>query len=266
MPHITLNFPNWDAFVTQAEDGIRLWQSSAAHSHVAKIGNDPWYGTATWAEALQYARRGWHAGRSQLLDAMAQVKPTRDFTRAIHRDVAGAYPIIPLAVAGDPCCMSNVRNTSIAAHPVIRVDYNNSSPSKVPARAIVNHGAAMLTIIDHLEQSGYQCELRLIFHSASGTIDSHKTIVRYKAAGEHIDLDRAAFALINPATKRRLVFSLREQVPGYGADYRSALGTPQSSVEDDEPNTVTIFGATEHETNPDTARERVEAAFASYLA
>ena len=55
---------------------------------------------ATREAAFDMARMGWPEGRRNMVEAMAQARPSIALAPAFMMDVAGAYPIAALAAAG----------------------------------------------------------------------------------------------------------------------------------------------------------------------
>jgi hypothetical protein len=258
------DFSSWDRFVeTAADRSRRQWRRrEGSRDETGRFDR----GTATFAEAVDLARHGWPQGRQLISDALAIVFPERaQLPERVH-DVAGAYPDVPRAVAGDPMSMINLRPSSRAARPVVRVDYSRSAPSIVPAAAIINRGAALLGAVDALESAGYSVELRLVFKNTSLAAPlAFHSAVTIKDAGAPLDIDRAAFALINPAVLRRLAFAIREQ---HGELERNggfnSYGVADSTPLDSERDTVFVPRACEADLRPAAARLAVEIAFADF--
>lgn len=206
------HFDDWDSFVACASDrSLCTWTSG----DVPWTSNDPdWYGgTRSMEETVDLARNGWREGRERMERGMRAVaEKRRDVRPAAHYDVAGAFPSIPRAVAGDPLSMVNHKPNLRAAMPVVRILFERWIYAYLDPQAIMNYGIALLSYVDALETAGYSVECYLIF-SAEGGGEYHQTIVPYKLAGEALDLDRAAFALAHPSVTRRLEFALYEHHP-----------------------------------------------------
>jgi hypothetical protein len=259
---ITHEFHNWDDFLTAMADETKpRWCND---SHSAK---ESFYGEKSFNAAFQLARYGWPKGREKMTDAIGIVSPQRGSFLATGRDVAGYYPLVPLAVAGDPACMVIPRPSMIASQPVVALDCDLCCAAYVHHTAIMNHGAAILSIVDKLEQRGYSCELRIVWQSSERYNDHHSTTfcttAVFKRAGEPLDIDRAAFALVHPSSQRRFMFCSMEQdyrFKHFGAGFGYPISRPIPGSD-----AIYIPGPDDKDGDPDRARRRVEDKFASYL-
>lgn len=265
---IVREFDTWDAFVTQAcEPGVWTKTTLASHtSNTKAAGLTGGYGTATWAEAVKFARFGWPEGRERLNDAIAVVMPKREVCRSYGRDVAGEYPIVSLAIAGDPMCMALPKRTLQAGHPVVRIDYGCNVSGGISAKAVLNRGAALLSIIDRLEARGFSTELRIVMQNEpayGGQGPNFVVTCVYKRAGDALDIDRAAFALTNPSVQRRFKFALQEQVAEAQKHYADTYGgSIYGSID---PDAIYVPGAGDDDEKPELARKRMEQLFEEYL-
>jgi hypothetical protein len=263
---IRQDFGSWSDFVETAADPARIvWAHDYARLGMRTArGRDAmppeWWGE-TFAAAIDLARFGWPAGREAIMQAMAIIFPEREATPERFYDVAGAYPDVPRAVAGDPVAMVNLRPSTRAARPVVRIDYGRSTLSNVPPEAITNRGAALLGIVDALESRGYSVELRLVFKTQDDGWAYHSAVV-LKQAGEPLDIDRAAFALINPAVLRRLSFAMREQHKPLETAFGSSMGVSDYTPLEPSEETIFVPAATGDDLDPERARRRIEQLFA----
>jgi hypothetical protein len=257
------HYESWDAFVSGANDtGLRQWE---AHNSSHEIRDSKWAGTETFEEAITLAYTGWPEGRKKLAHAVVQAKPAREVYRSIHRDIAGEYPIVPLAAAGDPMAMVTPKPSLRAASPVISIVACCWYNSGVTPKQVLNRGAALLSIVDSLENAGYSVELSLAGRSDAGGQQFHVS-VDYKRAGEALDIDRAAFALLHAATLRRLAFAVMEQdhrlenAYGYGYGTPNPVGVPVTEG-------AIYIGApgAGHDDTIQDARTYMERVFADYL-
>jgi hypothetical protein len=179
-----------------------------------------WYGEGSdsFAAAARMARQGWPAGRNRMREALAKaaayVVPNR--APAWQLDVAGARPMVAAAIAGDPLCMWTPNPDVPAGRPTVEIMVNATTSSGVDAQTIERRGAAILAEVDRMEDAGLSVELSVCWASRSKmwTQRQHLSVVRCKKAGEPLDIDRAAFALIHPSMQRRLFFADLERMCG----------------------------------------------------
>lgn len=134
--------------------------------------------------------------------------------KAFGVDVAGAYPIVPVAVAGDPMCMSTPDPDSIKTKPIVRLIVNVSVSGNVPRDVIYARGGAILAWIDEMEKCGYRCEIMVVEAGLFGSQGNSPKGVMFMATGklpeEPLDIDRMSFLLCHSAVQRRVFFSLYE--------------------------------------------------------
>lgn len=186
-------------------------------------------GTDSLGEALELARRGWRDGTERLerdLIALESVdRAERDDQSRWSMDVVGAFPCVGSYLAGDPEYMHSQENLPYEA-PVIRLYAGANANVSCTVGQVNNYGAALLCLIDALEENGQSVEL--VWYAAcygakpgrkrkDGTRKWHCVDnqffgieVTLKRAGEHLDLDRLAFALGHPSMSRRLACAIRE--------------------------------------------------------
>lgn len=187
-------------------------------------------GTRNMAEAVNLARAGWPEGRAKMLAALSLAAAATAPRQAMKTryDVAGEAPDVGRYLAGDPACMVNRARATDRRKPVIRVLASVGAPSMCETSHMINRGAAILAQVDAWEESGWSVELELIqeSHFLRSRDDSRPRsmpnapmadyIVNYhvmlKRAGEQLELDRVAFALIHPSMLRRLCFAIDERL------------------------------------------------------
>jgi hypothetical protein len=203
-----------------------------------------WFMSDNWEHASRLVREGWQEGREALAQAKALVPVVQARGRVLAQgmDVAGAYPVVPLAVAGDPCCMVTVGEQERATRPYVRFSISACVSGGIGADVIQARGAAILAWIDALEDAGARCEVVMQFKLGTEKRDRADCTVMVKRAEEPLNLDVLAYALCNASFFRRHGFGWFERVPGNPAD---RVGTSYGIVDDvkiDEPNVV-LFGS-----------------------
>jgi len=256
----------WEDFVAAAEDAADRpqWDRWFVCAQNVSEDEDTWRGTQDWATAVAYARYGWREGREQIVAGLIAAARSAPLSyRSEQYDVGGAYPCIPIALAGDPACMVELGDQAISARPVIRLRVDLAAPSRITGEQIVNHGIAVLSAADALQSAGYSVEISL----ACATNDPAATVppllqlsAVFKRAGDALDLDRAAFALANPAVSRRLYFALLESHADIS--YLGALNHGRPCVSSREEGIVVLPPADETCIDITAASQRIYAALA----
>lgn len=233
----TREFSSWADFVdSAADDSLYAWRKSgqrSSHDSEFDRRSGGWFATASFASALDMAlRRGWPEGREMLSESLALVSPRPETYPSIEFSVAGAFPCVPMFVAGDPECMvMDPAATLKAARPIVRIDYNHWISAYVTPKDMMLRGAAVVSLADQLERRDFSTELRIVGNSAANGKAFRYSIV-YKRAGEPLDFDRAAFAIAHPSSMRRLAFAILEQIPELERDFKFGYGYPMHEPND----------------------------------
>jgi hypothetical protein len=236
MAHHRHDFKDFADYIAAADDAtLRRWPTDFLTTSDFVVRNSK---TATFDEAIRLARYGWPEGRERLVAGMATAATMLPaIAPARYLDVGGAYPIVPLACAGDPMNMINLGDTNAAARPIVRIIANCGRLMNVPTSYIENWGIALLSHIDRLEQTGFSVELTLANKSESSRASSttYSCRVIAKRAGEPLELDRLAFMLAHPAYLRRLNFVLRTHFDDLRYSFGDGMGhttsIPRSEIE-----------------------------------
>lgn len=198
--------------------GDAAWQwNKEANAREPSRGRErrEWQGTATFPEALRLAREGWPEGRSKMVSGLnaAGLIQVQDYGRGMVFDVAGAFPMVSLAVAGEPANMVQIGDDERRSRPIIRLMVNTSYTSDVTAQQITNRGAAILSWVDKLENEGARCEIVILRSTevAWGDKCRYSGLFTLKRADEPLDIDRAAFVIAHAAMLRRIWFSVMDR-------------------------------------------------------
>jgi hypothetical protein len=181
--------------------------------------------TKSMEHALHLCRKGWFEGAQKIisgLDSLEGATATISRAPAVHYDVAGEVPDVAAYCAGECEHMMTFEPDEENHAPVVRIMFDGCYDGKTKTGQIENQGIALLSCIDALERTGRNVEL--IWSGASKNRDrtmAYCCDVTIKQAGEHFDVDRAAFALAHPSMLRRMWFACAELNPaceplGYG--------------------------------------------------
>lgn len=237
MTHQIITFESVEALCAAAQEPTP-WKTERE----SVTGTLAFTGTASIDEALTFAREGWHEGLSRMrlaLDKVAASSPAIGPAPSFSLDVAGAFPLIPAAVAGDPLNMWNPAPISERARPVLRIATSTALPSQYEPHEVFNFGAGLVAIIDTLEKEGFSVELSTCRCNTAGK-ERLTILTKVKGAGETLDLERLAFVLGSASYNRRLHFGVvearcNEKAWAYG--YGCAVA-PQHGQDVDEDVTI----------------------------
>jgi hypothetical protein len=202
----------------------KRWSMKSSHEESRE--RTKWAGTKSYEAAAKLVMKGWKKGRQQLLDNVEAIALKKDLVDAPSSlyDVAGARPEVPLAVAGDPCCMWDANPLVESKAPTYRLFINISASCRWEAKHLMNWGACILSVVDSLEAQG-NCSIEVnICQGNKGGHGRSEFIVRLKEAGQHIDFDIMAFAIAHPSMLRRVMFGCMERVAEDGFEELMGCG------------------------------------------
>jgi hypothetical protein len=212
-------------------------------SHTFEHTGGNWYGTNDYDSAINLALHGWPEGRSYLTSAVNAVATAKshNLAHAFSYDVAGHFPHVARAVAGDPLNMISFEPIEIASKPIVRLAFQNNAASSYTGQELLNYGAAIVSICDALENAGYRTEVSCFTYTvatwATPKYAAFASVV-VKHAQEHFDIDRMAFTLANPSMLRRVWFSYYEQFAdmeeGLSSNYGRPTAPPKSLFDPDQ--------------------------------
>ncbi len=189
------------------------------------LGHDDWYGTGAFSEAVGLARAGWIEGARGLAQRKRRVRALvqlRNHLPTIEYEMHGIEPDIGRFLQGHPRCMLNVAPALSApgGRQLITLAVNVTASSSTPPHAYANRGAAVMALVEALEQAGHA--VRVLAQEAvrpPGTTgrsrdeDRYQVEILLKDHNQALDASRLAFVLCHVAFLRRLVFSLKETEP-----------------------------------------------------
>ena len=223
---------NWKQEVI---DSFESWQEALdatidprrGESDVQNRPGSSFFGEEKWDDLIRLAKFGWPEGLSLMSQTLQVIN---NIPATIHRkryDVAGMYPAISRAVAGNPVAMVRRGQTTEHRRPIVTVRVNRHLSGAINKIIIVNRGAALVSAIDELERTGYSVEL-LVTDIANAAGQTYTLQFPIKKAGEALDLDRTIFLLAHPGATRRMSFHLIKTNPGLKMpDWKSA-GVPHN--------------------------------------
>jgi len=237
---------NWHEFcaVVGQRPNVSGWKSSSL-SH----GDSQWTGTAGPAANLALMTHGWPEGTRRIVAGVSALTAAQDdLSPQWAMDVCGAFPDVGAYLAGDIEHMHSP-DMELAAPPVLRLFVPGAYPSEIDPWQVENFGIALLTLIDSLERDGRQIELVWQMSAACtkpARKNSKKRVftgqppccvqVTLKHAGEHMDLDRLAYAIAHPSMLRRSSFAVMEQFfefAALGDNFGSPMDYPEEAKDPD---------------------------------
>jgi hypothetical protein len=233
----TLHLDSLSDLIDRTNDPKRIRWTSSSRSR--DTNDREWFGTANWTEALDLVRKGWPEGREKMARAMSVAAQATNHATApsMALDVAGAYPMIPAAVAGDPMNMVSFAPVEDRRRPIVRLFVSCVYSAGYSANAVMNYGAALMAYVDALEETGHRTEITMTYLSDYRGQRIMPSVLA-KRAEDALDVDRMAFVIAHPSFLRRLMFGLLETVPEWEASHAGGYGLPTTPKRDELPEDV----------------------------
>lgn len=200
------HFKSWCDLIAAATAPVRCHYDNAA----SVFNTEAFSGTRDFAQAEQLARFGWADGLDRMDDVFrnvaAQVSGGDEILARFCE--SGEEVDVGMYLEGDPECMIEYVQ-SPSNKRVVRMVVSASFSGAVSRESIFNRGAAVMAVVDGLEDRGIRVELVLDFSVTSRGANHYRTAI-IKAAEEPMDRDRIVFAICHPSMLRRLIFRLHE--------------------------------------------------------
>lgn len=171
---------------------------------------DSFYGTRTFTDAMDLARKGWPEGLAiarRFQTRLAHLIQARVTQPIIRYDVTGdAFDVGRIATGEPECCMSfDEEDNGRERGKITRVVANLGASGALSTDTLAMRGAAVVALVNTLEQFGHRCVVDVV-HS----VGHYEAWIRVKDASMPLSLDTIAFFVAHPASFRRIGFSLME--------------------------------------------------------
>lgn len=173
-------------------------------------------GSSSYEEADRMLLSGYAQGAQLLQEETVRIQNTHYKTVCI-RGVAGAVPIVPAYLSGNPRCMLSSRNLK-SPMSVITLYCNIAVWGTTPCEQIITASAKILTAIKMIELSNIRIELYAtqlaVFYGSGAKGDVYVDVsVLLKKRENPLNVLRAAYPLVHPSFNRRHMFRFYESLP-----------------------------------------------------
>lgn len=242
-PPVEVN--SYQAFYSSPEylaTEVENWNPKNAWTDSAWDTDSDFYGCKDMPTAIQLARYGWREGVTQIHKIQRLIAAAYPTKKApVKYGVAGAFPNVPRAIAGNPLNMRQMDTAKNRSRPVITLISDMCANGGHHTKEFINRAAVVTALIDKIEDAGYACE---VIGAAKTTaykgskLDSNVAVM-LKQSHQPLDLPRLAFGLGHPAMFRRLVFAQWGIAPE-NKDLGSGLGHVKKQNGNPEKNIFVI--------------------------
>tara|TARA_R100000995_G_scaffold51718_1_gene25024 strand:+ start:519 stop:1358 length:840 start_codon:yes stop_codon:yes gene_type:complete len=222
--NFAMRFETFDEMLGFLKDpNIPRWKGRCASDDAP----DKWSGNVDVNGAMELAEYGWKDGRQHMSDQLDMAHASTSFERLPSHEynVAGYMPNIPLYVSGCPSHMMSPLGDERSMGRVVEIKVNISASAHINEKTLMRRGASILSLVDKLEDSGLSCAITLIeytkAHGNNGLIE-----MPLKTAGQPLDVDRCAYAMVHPSMLRKIIFALTERQLNAEEDWSGGYGVP----------------------------------------
>lgn len=192
---------------------------SSCWYHSAWTNSEKFAGSPDMESAIRMAREGWPEGAERaasLRDKVSVSVPVERRARTFA--VAGAFPNVQRAIAGDPANMYRLDSVASRRRPVLTLLSDMCVPATTFAGCLTNRAAVVAAIVDAIESAGFACNI-VGYCSAKLNRVRWATIVNLKDSDQPADIGRLAFGLGHASMFRRLAW-----VPAVEDRFTQAVG------------------------------------------
>ena len=212
----TLTF---DSLVEAANFARTTPRDSGAPDSSGKLKDDnTWDLDMNLEQTLAFVASGeiWEKGLNNMTDAMeiTDTLAARSVLPRVNSVIAGGAVSIGRYVTGDPRCMRRRQKSPAVDKPVLSIGIQLGIAWSVSAEQKLNFGAALLSVIDELERSGYRCEVVALWRASgnNGPDYKHYVNIEYnlKQPQDRWNPASLAYAIAHPAFIRRMTWRIAE--------------------------------------------------------
>jgi hypothetical protein len=217
MAHAFDIFEDWQALISACQKPIHpanVKPMSQPSDHL-----NEWRGTESFTHAQEISVSGspeMEARVKELASAFsgAFLHGARDMSgMAMVWDVAGDEPDIDRYLQGEPENMvSYVPDEKVAHGKIVTIAVNVSASHNHSPQAIERRGAAIVALIDLIEESGRRAEV-FACCALENRRNSYQMKVCIKRSEAPLDMTRLVYALVHPSMLRRHILRLMESMP-----------------------------------------------------
>lgn len=214
-----VRFPSFGEFADAAAERSQFPSNRQRTSRrTVTVKRDPWYGTATFDDAIKLWEWGWEEGGqmvAKITEGTVDVLGSLiERPNIYYRDDPGIGIDIARYIEGEPECFYDIVSEMVEgdSRRHMRVVFNASAAAGISTKVMMAKGAAVAAVVNLLDLAGYGVELDLV-DTYAGTGDAVEIYVKVKGADEPLDPVAVAYAIAHPATTRRLSFGVAELFP-----------------------------------------------------
>lgn len=170
------------------------------------------HGTKSWEEARQLIVTGDPAveeGIKTLRGTLSKRIASLEYKPVPQFGYAGEYVDVDRYLTGDPECFVDFPQSLARGRRVARLGVNTGQSCMITPGQVRRRGAALLTLVDLLENNNIRVEIDAIWNIATtdyGPLKWWRVVTTVKRADKAVDFSRLSFTLGNASWLRRFGF------------------------------------------------------------
>ncbi len=216
-------FDKWSEFMDKVKHGKPnpLYNPNDGSKDITE---PKWSGSSTYEEAIKMTEEGWSEGITKLSefqrtlpsDIFDSVMPVREYKPELHHTIGGGSVDVAAHLSGaTPETFIGERppegSTQITHGRKLQTIYINiGGLSNISPEALFYNGAYTYSLVEHLENCGYSCEVWLV-NTNRGQNDAVMFFYcKAKEFGEMFETNKLAVGMCSAFMFRRFVFFIKE--------------------------------------------------------
>lgn len=184
-------------------------EKDAWHASGWEAGNKQFYGTDKMEQAIDLALNGWNEGVHKTEEMYRKIMVANPLQKKpIRYGVAGAYPNVPRAIAGNPLNMRLPDMARSRRRPVLTLISSMAVPWTITPQRFMNRAAIIASIVDIVESAGYSLDvISTAFSKGEDNKFHFRSTIQVKNSNQPVDLTRLAFGVGHVSMFRRFIFA-----------------------------------------------------------
>lgn len=187
---------------------------------------DEGFAGASYEKALEYCLGGYEEHYGAVMELQKELEkyvPVKIYRRHRQKAFAGSHPNVPAFIADSPKAMFKMERAE--EKKFVNIYFNLACPLITPPGAIINRGAAALSLVRLLEGQGMGVNFK-VFMAVWSRGEIFMFEITYKSPMELLNVKKCCYPLCSKEFVRRIIFRVMESVPFENPDWYPHYGEP----------------------------------------
>lgn len=189
------------------------------------LGDESFAG-ADYERALAYCLGGYGEHYGAVMELQRELEkyvPVKIYRRQRQKAFAGSHPNVPAFIAGSPKAMFKMERAE--EKKFVNIYFNLACPLITPTGAIINRGAAAMSLVRLLEGQGMGVNFK-VFMAVYSRNEIFMFEITYKPPREMLNVKKCCYPLCSKEFVRRIIFRVMESVPFENPRWYPNYGEP----------------------------------------